>query len=148
MGRSRLWLVSGAVLAGLAVALGAYAAHGLDRVLAKVYLPSDMRLVSGMSVPATWKYQQDFKTGAEYQLAHALALLIVGVLSRNDSRRLLSVAGWSFLGGIGLFSGSLYLLATTGVRMLGAITPFGGILFLIGWTSLAITTFQSRPVTP
>jgi uncharacterized membrane protein YgdD (TMEM256/DUF423 family) len=138
MPSGRFWLTSGAILAGLAVALGAFGAHGLDQVLKSVYAESDQRVIAGMTVPATWKYLQDFKTAAEYQLTHALALLVVGLLARDRSRRSLSVAGWSFLGGILLFSGSLYVLVVTGVRVLGAITPFGGVLLLIGWSSLAI----------
>lgn len=138
MPSGRFWLTSGALLAGLAVALGAFGAHGLDRVLKSVYAESDKRIIAGLEVPATWKYLQDFKTAAEYQLTHALALLVVGLLARDRSRKSLTVAGWSFLGGIVLFSGSLYVLVVTGVRVLGAITPIGGVLFLIGWASLAV----------
>ena len=138
MPSGRLWLTSGAILAGLAVALGAFGAHGLEPVLKSVYAESDKRIIAGLEVPATWKYLQDFKTAAEYQLTHALALLAVGLLARDHSRRSLTVAGWSFIGGIVLFSGSLYVLVITGVRVLGAITPLGGVLFLIGWASLAV----------
>ncbi len=138
MPSGRFWLTSGAILAGLAVALGAFGAHGLDQVLKSVYAESDKRVIAGLEVPASWKYLQDFKTAAEYQLTHALALLAVGLLARDHSRRSLTVAGWSFIGGIVLFSGSLYVLVITGVRALGAITPLGGVLFLIGWASLAI----------
>ena len=138
MPSGRFWLTSGAILAGLAVALGAFGAHGLEPVLKSVYAESDKRIIAGWEVPATWKYLQDFKTAAEYQLTHALALLVVGLLARDHSRRSLTVAGWSFIGGIVLFSGSLYVLVITGVRVLGAITPLGGVLFLIGWVSLAV----------
>ena len=134
----RFWLVCGAVMAGLGVAFGAFAAHGLDRHLQAVYSPDDVRTIAGLTVPAAWKYLQDFKTAAEYQLTHALALLAVGLLARDSSRRSLTIAGWSFLLGIVLFSGSLYVLALTGVRVLGAITPFGGVSFLLGWASLAV----------
>ncbi len=138
MPSGRLWLASGAILAGLAVALGAFGAHGLEPALKSVYAESDKRIIAGLEVPASWKYLQDFKTAAEYQLTHALALLAVGLLARDHSRRSLTVAGWSFIGGIVLFSGSLYVLVITGVRVLGAITPLGGVLFLIGWASLAV----------
>ena len=138
MPSGRLWLTSGAILAGLAVALGAFGAHGLGPVLKSVYAESDNHIIAGLEVPASWKYLQDFKTAAEYQLTHALALLVVGLLARDQSRRSLTVAGWSFIGGIVLFSGSLYVLVITGVRVLGAITPLGGVLFLIGWASLAV----------
>ncbi len=144
MPSAKFWLVSGSILAGLGVALGAFAAHGLDGVLKSVYSESDTRTIAGLSVPASWKYLQDFKTAAEYQLTHSLALLAVGLLARDGSRRSLVVAGWSFLGGIALFSGSLYVLAVTGIRVLGAITPFGGVLFLIGWASLAVATMRLR----
>lgn len=142
MPSSKFWLVSGSILAGLGVALGAFAAHGLEGVLRSVYSETDMRVIGGLSVPATYKYLQDFKTAAEYQLTHSLALLVVGLLARGGMSRSLAVAGWSFLGGITLFSGSLYVLAVTGVRVLGAITPFGGVLFLIGWGSLAVAAMR------
>lgn len=144
MPSAKFWLVSGSILAGLAVALGAFAAHGLDQVLKSAYAETEMRVIAGLKVPATWKYLQDFKTAAEYQLTHSLALLAVGLLARDGSQRSLAVAGWSFLGGIVLFSGSLYILAVTGLRVLGAITPFGGVLFLIGWASLAVAAMSLR----
>ena len=142
MPSSKFWLVSGSILAGLGVALGAFAAHGLDGVLKSVYAESDVRTIAGLTVPATWKYLQDFKTAADYQLTHSLALLVIGLLSRDGSRKSLTIAGWSFLGGVVLFSGSLYVLAVTGIRVLGAITPLGGVLFLIGWASLAVAAMR------
>ena len=141
---AKFWLTSGAILAGVGVALGAFGAHGLDRLLKNVYPPEDVRTIAGLTVPATWKYLQDFKTGAEYQLTHSLALLVVGLLARDGSRRSLTIAGWSFLLGIVLFSGSLYVLAMTGVKDLGAITPLGGVLFLVGWSSLAIAASSQQ----
>lgn len=145
MTSAKFWLVSGAILAGVAVATGAFAAHGLERSLATLYPASDTRTIAGLTVPASWKYLQDFKTAAEYQMTHALALLTVGLLSRNAARRSLTIAGWSFLLGIALFSGSLYVLVLTGQRVWGMVTPFGGVLFLIGWASLAIgAALESR----
>lgn len=144
MSSAKFWLTSGAILAGLGVALGAFGAHGLDRLLKNVYSPEDVRTIAGLTVPATWKYLQDFKTGAEYQLTHSLALLVVGLLARDGSRRSLTIAGWSFLFGIVLFSGSLYVLAVTGVKAWGAITPLGGILFLVGWIGLAIAACRQQ----
>lgn len=131
-------------MAGLAVALGAFAVHGLERWLQEIYSPEDIRTIAGLKVPAAWKYLQDFKTAAEYQLTHSLALLAVGLLARDGARQSLTIAGLSFLLGIVLFSGSLYVLVVTGVRVLGAITPFGGLSFLIGWTSLAIAVERMR----
>lgn len=113
--------VAGAVAGLLAVALGAFAAHGL-----KSRLSPDMLAV--------------FETGVRYQMYHALALIAAAWAVRRVSpppptaRR----AAWCFLFGIVFFSGSLYLLALTGVRALGAITPVGGVLFLLGWIFLAL----------
>jgi uncharacterized membrane protein YgdD (TMEM256/DUF423 family) len=119
----RLFFVLGSVLAGLAVALGAFAAHGLRSVLS----PTDL---------AT------FEVGVRYQMYHALALLAVaGAVARWGATTAVA-AGWFFAAGIVLFSGSLYLLVLTGPRWLGAITPLGGVAFLVGWALLAWTALQ------
>jgi uncharacterized membrane protein YgdD (TMEM256/DUF423 family) len=113
------WLRLGAVLGFLAVACGAFAAHGL-----KGRISAD-----GLEV---------FETAARYQMYHALALVAVGLLAgRGRTSGALAVAGWSFSLGTVVFSGSLYALALSGVRWLGAITPLGGVLFLVGWLALA-----------
>ncbi len=115
---ARTFLVLGAVLAGLAVALGAFAAHGLaPRV-------SPERL-------------QTFETGVRYQMYHALALLLTGWLLHQLGAPGLSVAGWCFLAGIVLFSGSLYVLVLTDTPWLGAVAPLGGTAFILGWGVLA-----------
>jgi uncharacterized membrane protein YgdD (TMEM256/DUF423 family) len=114
------WLRIGAISAGLAVAAGAFGAHALE----------------GKLEP---RAKEVFETAARYQMFHALALLAVGNLaSRARTVRALDLAGWSFLIGTVLFSGSLYMLALTGIRWLGAITPLGGVGFLVGWGSLAL----------
>lgn len=112
----RRWLAAGAALAFLGVALGAFGAHGL-----RARVTPDML--------AVWK------TAVEYQMYHAFALLVLGLLALPG--RLSTAAGALFLAGIVLFSGSLYALVLSGVRVLGAITPFGGVCFLIGWVVLA-----------
>ena len=112
-----LFLRLGALLAGLAVGLGAFAAHGMKAHYDAAAL-------------------QTFETGARYQMYHALALLACGTLAGQGHRT--TAAGWSFVAGILLFSGSLYLMTWTGLRWLGAVTPFGGVAFLIGWLLLAI----------
>ncbi|WP_370280644.1 DUF423 domain-containing protein [Pontibacterium sp.] len=113
-----------AALSGLiAVALGAFGAHGLKGYLAP-YL---------MDV---------YQTGVQYQFYHTLALLVVAVLALREPGRALSVAGWSFTLGIVLFSGSLYLLALSGTHWLGAVTPIGGLAFLVGWAALAYSAIQ------
>ena len=108
-----------AALAGfVGVALGAFGAHGL-----RGRLTPEMLAV--------------FETGVRYQLVHAVALLTVAGLMGRLSGWLIVTAGWLFLSGMVLFSGSLYLLALTGVTILGAITPLGGLAFLAGWVCLA-----------
>jgi uncharacterized membrane protein YgdD (TMEM256/DUF423 family) len=130
------WISLGAVLAGLSVAAGAFAAHFLDGYFAEKYA-GETRIVAGREVPRAEKSLHDFKTGAEYQMYHGLALVAVGLLMERRPSKPLQIAGWSFLGGILLFSGSLYLLTLTGVTKWGMVTPLGGVLFLIGWGALA-----------
>jgi uncharacterized membrane protein YgdD (TMEM256/DUF423 family) len=80
-----------------------------------------------------------FETGVRYQMYHTLALLVVSAaIGHLGSARLLAGAGWLFVAGIVLFSGSLYALALSGVTTLGAITPIGGLAFLGGWACLAL----------
>jgi len=115
----RTFLLIGSVLGFLGVALGAFGAHAL-----KARLSADMLTA--------------FETGVRYQMYHVFAVLIVAAaIGQMGRAHLLVVAGWSFVAGIVLFSGSLYALTLTGVGGLGAITPLGGLLFLIGWTALA-----------
>ena len=78
-----------------------------------------------------------FETAARYQMYHALALLAVGWLAARCPSGVARLAGWLFVGGTVLFSGSLYLLSLTGARWLGAVTPLGGAAFLAGWLALA-----------
>jgi uncharacterized membrane protein YgdD (TMEM256/DUF423 family) len=118
---SRFWAGWGAANAFVAVAAGAFGAHGL-----KARLSPELLAV--------------FETGARYQMYHALALLAVAVLG---VQRDLDAAGWAFLAGIFLFSGSLYALSLSGVRGLGAITPLGGLAFLAGWALFAFRCFRS-----
>jgi uncharacterized membrane protein YgdD (TMEM256/DUF423 family) len=140
------WFRIGAVLGGLAVAFGAFAAHGLDDYFAKKYRDFPSKTAAGFEVPASWKYLQDFKTGAEYQMYHSLALLAVGLAAaRTMKRRALDLAGWCFLWGIVLFSGSLYALTLTGDKYWAFVTPFGGVLFLVGWAALAFAVVAKGP---
>ena len=110
----------------LAVALGAFAAHGLRNSL-----PADLLDV--------------FQTGVQYHMYHALALLGVGILMLHfPAQALLRYSALAFTIGLLLFSGSLYALSLSGIRWLGAITPLGGIGFLTGWALLAIAMLVSR----
>lgn len=127
----RSFLITAAALAGLAVALGAFGAHGLRQVV----LPETV---------AT------FETGVRYQFYHSIALLAVGILYERFPVRAMRFAGWCFVAGIVLFSGSLYLLtllkATSSVGLTGAgvITPFGGLFFIAGWISLVVALSSKR----
>ncbi len=145
------WSAIGAVLAGLAVVTGAFAAHGLDGMLQRKY-EGQTRTVLGRDIPAAEKYLGDFKTAAHYQMVHALALLFVGLLAATKSTTSLQIAGWSFLIGILVFSGTLYLLVVAGPRWLGvpwgAITPVGGLAFLVGWTALFLATLAKSSTAP
>ena len=120
---SRRFLALGALSAGIAVALGAFAAHALKARLEAQLLAA-------------------FEVGARYQMYHALALVAVGLLAERRSSRLLGASGALFLAGTVLFSGSLYALSLTGIRGLGAITPFGGVAFLAGWLCLAAAALK------
>lgn len=153
MSVSRCWIPMGALVAGLSVAAGAFGAHGLDHrfhvqyegeeFVKKVVIDGREREVS--RIPLAQKYLADFKTGAEYQMYHGLALILVGFLSRNRPSSSLNVAGWCFMAGCLGFSGGLYAYTLTGVKWFGiTIVPLGGVLFLAGWTTLAVSTWRSR----
>jgi uncharacterized membrane protein YgdD (TMEM256/DUF423 family) len=131
------WFVIGAVLGGLAVVTGAFGAHGLPAYLQLLYEGDATRVVHGEEVLAWKKYLGDFQTAAEYQMYHAGALCLVGLLRTPKCERSRRGAGWSFLLGTILFSGSLYALVLSKQTWLGAITPIGGVLFIVGWFALA-----------
>jgi len=138
MRSGRTWLCIGAVMAGLAVIIGAFGAHGADQFFAEKYASAEAKTIAGFEVPASWKRLEDFKTGAEYQMYHALGLVAVGLLLMFRPHGSLQVAGWSFLLGTVLFSGSLYVLSLTGETLWGAVAPFGGTAFIVGWFALAV----------
>lgn len=116
----KIFFLIGSLLGGIGVALGAFGAHGLRGILAPEQL-------------------QTFQTGVTYQMYHAFALLLTSfALARFSGSRLPVYAGWLFVAGVVLFSGSLYLLSVTGTRWWGAVTPFGGLAFIAGWVLLAM----------
>jgi uncharacterized membrane protein YgdD (TMEM256/DUF423 family) len=89
-----------------------------------------------------------FETGVRYQMYHALALLAVAIVAaRLPGSTLPAVAGWCFVAGIVVFSGSLYALTLASLRSIGAITPLGGLAFLAGWTALAVAAWRALSVT-
>lgn len=140
----KFWGVCGAILAFLAVALGAFAAHFLGGHFADLYGQMPEKIIAGNPIPAAQKYLADFKTAVEYQFLHAIALLFVSQLSQRQNSKLLNLAGWSFLFGTILFSGSLYLLTLLAIPAFGAITPIGGVLFLVGWGALAASFLRDQ----
>jgi uncharacterized membrane protein YgdD (TMEM256/DUF423 family) len=125
------WLRVGAIWGFLAVAIGAFGAHGLkDRF---------KELGDQFGPLVTERPEVIFQTATHYHAYCALAILAVGLLaSSGRDGTAIQVAGWSFLSGSLIFSGSLYVLATTGMKKLGMITPIGGVLMLVGWVALAI----------
>lgn len=125
-----LWIKIGAISGFLAVALGAFGAHGLrDRFKVSEGDSFAVRMEKERSL-------ENFDTAARYQMYHALAIVAVGILAASNRTGASDLAGWSFLIGTLLFSGSLYVLVLSGQKWLGAITPFGGVGFLIGWLAL------------
>jgi uncharacterized membrane protein YgdD (TMEM256/DUF423 family) len=119
----RLFAIAGAFSGFVAVALGAFAAHGLKARLAPDLLAT-------------------FEVGVRYQMYHALALLGVAWACTRWPGMPAVAGGWLFVAGTVLFSGSLYLLALTGEKWLGAVTPFGGLAFLAGWACLAAAAWR------
>jgi uncharacterized membrane protein YgdD (TMEM256/DUF423 family) len=124
------WMAS-AVFGFLAVALGAFGAHGLKAKM----LP----LADGAQRLEWWA------TGAHYQAIHALALGLVAVLAARAQGPAPKVAVVAFSIGIVLFSGSLYTMTLTGIRALGAVTPFGGVAMLVGWGAMFVAALGVRP---
>lgn len=107
-------LALGAINGGIAVAAGAFGAHGLRERISQHSL-------------------EIYETAVRYQMFHALAMILCAVIATSGAR----TAGWLFQAGILVFSGSLYTLALTEAKWLGAITPIGGLAFLAGWAALA-----------
>ncbi|MBC1342620.1 DUF423 domain-containing protein [Listeria welshimeri] len=111
-------IITGAVFAGLAVLLGAFGAHALKDVLGR--------------------YASTWETGVQYQMFHAVGILIIGLLMEKQTSRLYNWAAILFSVGIVFFSSSLYVLSISKVTVLGAITPIGGVCFVVGWFLLIL----------
>lgn len=116
---ARFALLAGSLLGALGVGLGAFGAHALRQML------------------ETSNRLDTFETAVKYQFYHALALIAVGMLMHQFPEKNLSAAGWSFLVGTLIFSGSLYIICFTGIKAFGAITPIGGVAMIAGWLLLA-----------
>jgi uncharacterized membrane protein YgdD (TMEM256/DUF423 family) len=122
----QIWVAIGAMSAFVSVGCGAFGVHGLEKVL-------DPRMLE------VWR------TGAQYQMYHAFAMIAWGLWAGLHTRTNVfpHYPGWAFLTGTVLFSGSLYALALTGIRVLGAITPIGGLAFLLGWILFAFVALKT-----
>lgn len=121
-------LITASILCLLAVALGAFGAHGLKEVLNH----------NG--------YMDTFKTGIQYHIFHSIGIFIVGILNQMNLLKRSTPIFILFLTGIILFSGSLYLLAILKLTFLGIITPFGGVAFILGWSILAFDIWKVKKV--
>lgn len=120
------FIIAGAINAFLAVAFGAFGAHALKEKLSEKYL-------------AIWE------TAVQYQMYHAIGLIVIGILMSSNiigNVSQLSWAGYLMLAGIVIFSGSLYVLSLSGIGILGAITPIGGIAFLAAWVLVIVSAVK------
>jgi len=121
----RLFFSIASLLGGVAVALGAFGAHAMRGKVAENLLAN-------------------YETGVRYHFYHALALFAVVIaIQRWPTSSLPTIAGWLFIIGIAIFSGSLYVMAFTGLRWLGAITPIGGVALIGGWICLLLVAWRS-----
>lgn len=111
----KIILLTASAFGALSVMIGAFGAHAL-----RATLEAQGRL-------------ETFETAVKYQFYHTLALLAIGLLMYKISDKFLGYAGYSMIGGIIIFSGSLYILCLSGIRWMGAITPIGGVLMIVGW---------------
>jgi uncharacterized membrane protein YgdD (TMEM256/DUF423 family) len=120
----RTWIAFGAVMGGLAVVLGAFGAHGLEDYLVE------------------HNQAANFETAVRYQMYHALALVLVGILAESRSPSALRAAGWCFVAGVVMFCGALYGIALARVSQLGMVAPIGGALLIAGWGALALSALR------
>ncbi len=120
---AKLFLFLGSMIMALSVVIGAFGAHGLEGKLSE-------------------RMMKNYQTGVQYHMIHGIGLLVVGLLALKMTSGVLTGAGWSFVVGIVLFSGSLYVMALTGITKLGAITPIGGLAFIVGWVLLGIAVLR------
>jgi uncharacterized membrane protein YgdD (TMEM256/DUF423 family) len=121
----RIFFALGSFSAALGVIAGAFGAHGLRSKL-------------------TPELMEVFQTGVKYHLIHALGLIAVAWAVQRWGGGLPVAAGWLFVAGTVIFSGSLYTLSLTGVRALGAVTPVGGLAFIVGWVLLGLAAVSGR----
>lgn len=122
----RIFFMIGTILAGISVALGAFGAHGLKKIVTPELLD-------------TWE------KAVRYQMFHALTFFALAwaLTFWPEQAKLLTVGGWLFVAGVVLFSGSLYILVLSSAKWLGAITPLGGVAFVAGWICMLLAAWRS-----
>lgn len=133
----RRWLVTGSLCAALAVILGAFGSHGLERQMTD----------SGKEVREVQKTLDQWETGVRYHMLHALGMIVVSFVIGGSTNRSAHWAGYSFLSGVFLFSGGLYGYVLTGAKPLVLIVPLGGISFIVGWLLLAFFSARRQSTT-
>jgi uncharacterized membrane protein YgdD (TMEM256/DUF423 family) len=130
-GMSTTFVAIGALLAALAVGLGAFGAHGLKTLVEQGRFSAENL--------------DTFKTAVQYQMYHALGLVFIGVLASSRPSALLDAAGWTMLVGILVFSGFLYAYVATDTKLFAMLVPIGGLCFILAWLGLAIAVILRRP---
>ena len=122
---SKIFMIIGCLGGALSVMIGAFGAHAL-----KATLEASHRI-------------ETFETAVKYQFYHSIALVLLGLIMQNTVNQRFNIAGYLFIAGILIFSGSLYILCLTGIKWLGAITPIGGLAMIAGWLLMAWILYKS-----
>jgi uncharacterized membrane protein YgdD (TMEM256/DUF423 family) len=129
----RIWIILGAVSAAIGVGLGAYHAHGLEKALA----------TRGLTGDDLQKQLHTFDAGLRYQMYHALALILVGLLAWRSPTICLNIAGVCFVAGTLLFSGCLYIPVLAEIKLPWFLVPSGGAAFIAGWVAMMIAGLRA-----
>ncbi|MGA2253855.1 MAG: DUF423 domain-containing protein [Thermoguttaceae bacterium] len=128
---SSTFIMIGALLAALAVGLGAFGAHGLKTLVEQGKFSA--------------KDLETFQTAVQYQMIHALGLTLIGLLGALRPSGMLDAAGWTMLVGILLFSGFLYTYVATGTKLFALFVPIGGVAFILAWLAVAVAAMRRAP---
>ncbi len=126
---SSTFIVIGALLAALAVGLGAFGAHGLKSLVEQNRFSA--------------KDLETFQTAVQYQMIHALGLILIGLLAASRPSGMFAAAGWTMLGGTLVFSGFLYAYVATGAKPFAMFVPIGGVAFILAWLGVAIAALRT-----
>ncbi len=148
---AKFWIALGASLAGFSVIMGAFGAHGVERVFDANYTTriqnqesSDNEKVKTREEYVE-KHMESWNTASRYMTYHALGIIFIGMLFGQSPAARLQFSATCFVIGIILFSGLLYALTFTDIKMLGMIVPMGGTAFILGWLVLAFSVWNHKP---